>query len=149
MRVRFADMRAVTRSMTVDAPISATTMLAEIAEELVRKALADHPRERVITLLAISISHLRKQAELQWNLPGWDCLTRNVGRARAKAPRVGRPIAQLTPFGNASAVTLSATRLWRWFGDDRFQTPFENWPKRTWASTKADTKAPVRLGGGA
>ncbi|WP_245437146.1 hypothetical protein [Mesorhizobium helmanticense] len=32
MRVRFADIRAVTRSTTMDAPISATMMLAEIAE---------------------------------------------------------------------------------------------------------------------
>jgi DNA polymerase-4 len=68
-RVRFVDMRAVTRSMTLGAPISATVMLAEIAEELVRAALADHPRERTITLLAISVSHLRHQATIQLELP--------------------------------------------------------------------------------
>jgi DNA polymerase-4 len=68
-RVRFADMRAVTRSVTLGAPISATIMLAEIAEELVRAALADHPRERTITLLAISVSHLRQQATIQLELP--------------------------------------------------------------------------------
>jgi DNA polymerase IV len=69
VRVRFADMRAVTRSMTLDAPISATMMLAEIAEELVRGALADHPGERTITLLAVSVSHLKKQPEIQLDLP--------------------------------------------------------------------------------
>ena len=69
VRVRFADMRAVTRSRTFDAPISATTMLAEIAEDLVRAALADHPREKMITLLAISVSHLRNQSALQLDLP--------------------------------------------------------------------------------
>ena len=69
VRVRFADMRAVTRSRTLDAPISATTMLAEIAEDLVRAALADHRREEVITLLAVSISHLWKHSELQIELP--------------------------------------------------------------------------------
>ncbi|RWM43692.1 DNA polymerase IV [Mesorhizobium sp.] len=69
VRVRFADMRAVTRSTTLDAPISATVMLAEIAEELVRVALADHPQERTITLLAISVSQLRKQPEIQLDLP--------------------------------------------------------------------------------
>ena len=69
VRVRFADMRAVTRSVTLDAPISATTMLAEIAEDLVRVALADHPRERIVTLLAISVSHLGRQSELQLELP--------------------------------------------------------------------------------
>jgi DNA polymerase-4 len=69
VRVRFADMRAVTRSTTLDAPISATVMLAEIAEDLVRVALADHPGERIITLLAVSVSHLRKQPDIQLDLP--------------------------------------------------------------------------------
>ena len=62
-------MRAVTRSATLGAPISATTMLAEIAEGLVRVALADNPRERIITLLAVSVSHIAEQAELQLELP--------------------------------------------------------------------------------
>jgi DNA polymerase-4 len=62
-------MRAVTRSVTLDAPIAAMTMLAEIAEDLVRVALADHPRERIITLLAISLSHIGLQSELQLELP--------------------------------------------------------------------------------
>ena len=69
VRVRFSDMRAVTRSVTTDAPISATTILAEIAEDLVRAALADHWREEVITLLAVSVSDLRKQSVLQLELP--------------------------------------------------------------------------------
>lgn len=69
VRIRFADMRAITRSMTLDAPISATVMVAEIAEDLVRAALADHPREKTITLLAVSVSHLDAQAEIQLELP--------------------------------------------------------------------------------
>jgi DNA polymerase-4 len=69
VRVRFADMRAVTRSVTLDAPISATTMLAEVGEDLVRAALFDHPRERIVTLLAISVSHFDRQSELQLELP--------------------------------------------------------------------------------
>ncbi|GLS41716.1 hypothetical protein GCM10010869_73130 [Mesorhizobium tianshanense] len=67
--MRFTDLRAVTRSVTLDVPISATVMLAEIGEELVRAALADHPGERTITLLAISVSHLRSQPEIQLDLP--------------------------------------------------------------------------------
>jgi hypothetical protein len=39
-------------------PISATVILAEIAEDLVRAVLADHPDETTISLLAISVSHL-------------------------------------------------------------------------------------------
>jgi DNA polymerase IV len=65
IRIRFADMRAITRSTTLDAPISATLTVAEIAEELVRTALREHPREKVITLLAISVSHIEPQAQLQ------------------------------------------------------------------------------------
>ena len=62
-------MRAVTRSVTLDAPISATTLLAGIAEDLVRAALAAHREERIITLLAVSISHLGPPSELQLELP--------------------------------------------------------------------------------
>lgn len=69
VRVRFADLRAVTRSVTLDAPISATTILAEIAEDLVRGVLADHPREMFISLLAISVSHLDDSSWLQLELP--------------------------------------------------------------------------------
>ena len=69
MRVRFADLRSVTRSVTLAAPISATATLAEIAEELVRGVLADHPDEETISLLAISVSNLEEQGEVQLDLP--------------------------------------------------------------------------------
>jgi DNA polymerase-4 len=68
VRVRFADLSAVTRATTLDAPIAATTTLAEIAEELVWSVLADHPDERTISLLAISVSHLERQPALQLEL---------------------------------------------------------------------------------
>ncbi|MBV9703360.1 MAG: DNA polymerase IV [Methylobacteriaceae bacterium] len=69
VRVRFADLASVTRSLTLDQPISATVILAEIAEELVRAALADHPDETTISLLAISVSHLEEHTDLQLDLP--------------------------------------------------------------------------------
>jgi DNA polymerase-4 len=68
-RVRFADLRSVTRSITLPAAVSATAMLAEIAEELVRSALADHPGEKSISLLGISVSHLEEDRVLQLELP--------------------------------------------------------------------------------
>jgi|SRR5581483_1349214 len=68
-RVRFANMRSVTRSVTLPAPISATRMLAEIAEALVHTALADHPQEKTISLLAISVSNLEEHPTLQLELP--------------------------------------------------------------------------------
>ena len=51
------------------APISATVTLAEIADELVRAVLADHPDEKTISLLAISVSHLEEQRDVQLELP--------------------------------------------------------------------------------
>jgi DNA polymerase-4 len=65
VRVRFADLRSVTRSITLDAPVSSTVSLTEIAEELVRTVFAHHPDERTISLLAISVSRLEKISRLQ------------------------------------------------------------------------------------
>ena len=68
VRVRFADLRSVTRAITLPQPICATTALAEIAVDLVRAVLRDHPDEKTISLLAISASHLGSSA-LQLELP--------------------------------------------------------------------------------
>jgi DNA polymerase-4 len=68
VRVRFADLRSVTRAITLPAPISATTTLMEIAVDLVRGVLRDHPEERTLSLLGISVSHLG-DTELQLELP--------------------------------------------------------------------------------
>jgi DNA polymerase-4 len=65
VRVRFADLRSVTRALTLGAPIAATAILAEVAEDLVQGVLRDHPRERTISLLAISVSHLAKYEAVQ------------------------------------------------------------------------------------
>jgi len=55
--------------VTLDAPISATVILAEVANDLVRAVLADHRHERKISLLAISVSHLEKTSDIQLDLP--------------------------------------------------------------------------------
>jgi DNA polymerase-4 len=69
VRVRFADLRSVTRSLTLPAPIAATAILAEIAEDLVQAVLANHPREATISLLAISLSNLENRPLVQLELP--------------------------------------------------------------------------------
>jgi DNA polymerase-4 len=69
VRVRFANFRSVTRSRTLPAPVSATGSLAEEAEALVRGLLAEHPGETTITLLAISVSNLEEECEVQFELP--------------------------------------------------------------------------------
>lgn len=68
-RIRYADLRAVTRSVTLPAAISATGILAEIGEDLVRAALIDHSEEQTISLLGISVSHLETCPDLQLELP--------------------------------------------------------------------------------
>ena len=86
VRVRFADLRLVTRAVTLDAPIRATAILAEIAEELVRKVLADHPGENIISLLAISVSHLETCWDMQLaHPPGLDDEKRRPGTRRGMA----------------------------------------------------------------
>ena len=69
VRVRFANLDSATRSVTLAAPISATVTLAEIAEELLCAVLADHPDEKTISLLAISVSHLDEHWGVQLELP--------------------------------------------------------------------------------
>ena len=69
VRVRFANLKSATRSVTLDAPISATVILAELAEDLVRAVLADHPEEKAISLLAISVTHLEEHWDLELELP--------------------------------------------------------------------------------
>ncbi len=68
-RVRFGGLRSVTRSATVPVAISTTLTLTELAIDLVDGALADHARERLVTLLAVSVSNLVDEPALQLELP--------------------------------------------------------------------------------
>jgi DNA polymerase-4 len=86
VRVRFADLHAVTRALTLPAPIFSTRALAEIATDLVRGVLADHPGERAISLLGISVSHLSDCPPLQLDLPfGLDDEPRRPGSRKGLA----------------------------------------------------------------
>ena len=69
VRVRFAGLRAVTRSATLPRPVSATLTLADVAVELARAALDDHPGEREVSLLAVSVANLVPEPALQLELP--------------------------------------------------------------------------------
>jgi DNA polymerase-4 len=69
VRVRFAHLQSVTRSVTLPAPISTTLTLTEVATQLALDAIADHSHEPEITLLAVSVSNLRKEDSLQLELP--------------------------------------------------------------------------------
>src|SRR5687767_10749781 len=113
VRVRFADLRSVTRSLTLPAPVSATRALAEIAEDLVRGVLADHPDERTISLLAIAVSHLEAHAivqlELPLGLPDDGCRPGTTkGVARSRADRAVDAIRKR--FGRRAVDYVSASR---------------------------------------
>jgi DNA polymerase-4 len=86
VRVRFARLKSVTRSVTLPLAVSTTLTLTELATELAGAALADHPGEREITLLAVSVSNLVDQPGLQLELPlGLDDGSRRPGSAAGAA----------------------------------------------------------------
>ncbi len=82
VRVRFTGRRSITRSVTVLEPVSSTRTLTELAVDLATTALVDHPAEREITLLAVSVSNLMAETALQLVLPlALDGDTRRPGTA--------------------------------------------------------------------
>ena len=113
VRVRFADLRSVTRAITMSAPVSATRALADIAEDLVRRVLADHPHEQSISLLAISVSHLEAHADLQLELPlGLPDEARRPGTTKGQArSRADQAIDAIRKrFGRDAVDYASASR---------------------------------------
>jgi DNA polymerase-4 len=85
VRVRFADLRAVTRSVTLPEPIATTLTIVELGVELVAAALADHPDEPVISLLGVSVGNLAPQPGLQLTLPIAGTDPRHPGSRRGAA----------------------------------------------------------------
>jgi DNA polymerase IV len=69
VRVRFAGMRSVTRSLTLPGPVAATLTLTEVAEQLAWQAIRDQDAAVEISLLAISVSNLTVQHAIQLELP--------------------------------------------------------------------------------
>ena len=65
VRVRFTGLRSVTRSLTLPVAVSTTLTLTEVAVQLAQTALDDHPGEREITLLSVSVSNLRDEHSFQ------------------------------------------------------------------------------------
>ncbi|HUJ66641.1 MAG TPA: DNA polymerase IV, partial [Acidimicrobiales bacterium] len=69
VRVRFTGLRSVTRAHTVAVAVSSTRTLTEIAVRLASGALAEHPSDRQVTLLGVSLSNLVDEPPLQLELP--------------------------------------------------------------------------------
>ena len=86
---------------------------AEMATELVRAALVDHPRERRLTLVAVSVSNLVPQPALQLELPLGE-----PGKALRPGSSVGaarwavdRSVDQIRARYGRAAVGYAAVRL--------------------------------------
>ncbi len=69
VRVRFAQLRSLTRTTTPPVAISSTMTLTEVATQPASTALADHPSERDITLLGLSVSNVAGEESLQLEMP--------------------------------------------------------------------------------
>jgi DNA polymerase IV len=69
VRIRFTQLRSVTRSLTLPNAISTTLTLTEVAEGLALAAMLENEREHEITLIGVSVSNLRPDHSLQLVLP--------------------------------------------------------------------------------
>jgi DNA polymerase-4 len=98
VRVRFPGMRSVTRSATLPDAVASTRMLTELAAFLATRAIEDEGEDHV-TLLAVSVSHLRRDAGLQLCLP----LVPTDGRNEAARWSIDRSVdAVRARFGRAA-----------------------------------------------
>jgi DNA polymerase IV len=58
VRIRFRDLTAITRSHTFDEPTAELLQVCDACVSLTRAGLDDHPSERVVSLLGLSLSNL-------------------------------------------------------------------------------------------
>jgi DNA polymerase-4 len=109
VRVRFTGLRSITRSVTLAAPIATTLTLTELATELASAAVAEHPEERDITLLAVSVSKLVDQPALQLELPlGFDDDRRPGGAVGAARRAVDQSVDTIRSRFGSDAVGYAA-----------------------------------------
>jgi DNA polymerase-4 len=104
VRVRFPGMTSVTRSSTSELAVSTTRTLTELATRLANDALTDHPAEREITLLAVSVSGLVPQPAIQLELPFGRAVTwdRSGARTASRLAVDGSVDAIRSRFGRAA-----------------------------------------------
>lgn len=69
VRVRFGDMAAVTRAVTLPGPIAETSMIYHLAAPLVDAVVAERGQGRRVNLVGISVSLLADAPHLQLTLP--------------------------------------------------------------------------------
>jgi DNA polymerase-4 len=69
VRVRFADLQAVSRATTLAAPVNSTDALFTVTMELVDRAVAESAAGRGLSLIGLSVSKLVVAPHLQLELP--------------------------------------------------------------------------------
>jgi DNA polymerase-4 len=138
-RVRFADLRSVTRSVTVPVAVSATLTLTDLACDLAAVALADHPGERAISLLAISVSGLVDEVSLQLELPlGLSDSPPRPGSAPGAARwGVDRSVDAIRDRFGRHAVGYAAAAL---SGHERVPEPFRELAERDPARGRSEAR---------
>ena len=133
VRVRFAQLRSVTRSATLSAAISTTLTLTSVAEELARSAILDKRGDREITLLAVSVSNLRPESSLQLELPlDWPTVRQNPKTppgtlAEASRREVDRSVDAIRDKFGQGAVGYASTAL---SDSDRVPEEFREFAER-------------------
>ncbi len=108
VRVRFPGMRAVTRSATFADPVPSTRALTEVASYLASRAIEEEHQAQV-TLLAVSVSHLRRAGGLQLSLP----FEPRAGRDEAARWAVDRSVDGVRQKFGRSAVGYGTVVLGR------------------------------------
>jgi DNA polymerase IV len=112
VRVRFADLRSVTRSHTSRWPVDATLTLTEIGVSLVKAALVDHRDQVEVSLLGLSVSNLTHHQPVQLELPLAVGDDRTPGSVTGSARwAVDRAVDQVRQRFGRDAVSFANTRL--------------------------------------
>jgi DNA polymerase IV len=107
VRVRFGDLRSVTRSVSLPFAASATLTLTELTTELADTVLAGHRAERQISLLGVSVSNLVDEPALQLELP------LGVPRRRGEDRRRPGTVGGVARFGVDRSVDAVRARFGR------------------------------------
>jgi nucleotidyltransferase/DNA polymerase involved in DNA repair len=128
VRVRFADLRSVTRSVTLEAPISATAILPKSPRNWFARCWRITLTKRLSRFWQSPWRTWRATGTCSWNFRSV-LKMRSAGQVLREGWRVGPPIAPLTRSATASdGRRLNMGR--RWHFPARSPTSFASSPKR-------------------
>ncbi len=126
VRVRFADLTAVTRATTLRAPVSSTQAIFEVADHLTERAVSSVGEGRGLSLLGVRLSGLVVDPHIQLEFPiirEADDVARSGSSASLSTERLDAAVDELRSkfgkesVGRASTVLDSSRRVPDEFGD--------------------------------